>query len=471
MSVTIATLSFANEEESAFTLLQQICESSKAATDKQLEFSKLHENIMQLEGFIWSLDADEAGAAFVLESLSSDVVASLNAAYSAWATQLEYQFAHRLIRGEAHLSEYPFYERFAGLVTCELAMVANSHPDRILFIGSGPLPITAIHLHLQTGATIDCVALEENTVDISRQALEKCGLNNSVRVSSEGDSSYDVSTYDLVLVGELAKSKKNILGVLRKHSRAGCQILCRTSHGLKRLAYQQATEQDRKGFHLKQEQVAEDEQLISTWLLESAGSAATDVRLEWLREIDSETATQLLRLVNRTLEEETTIGFPGPIDDETGYALLRQLNADVESGHRHVLVAYKNDAIVGQVILTPNSSPNHRHIVELTRGTIHPSLRGGGLPLRAFYEVARKCQELGRELICLDVRAGTHAAMLWQYFGFKQYGSLADYARVGDKRYEGLYMAQTTEELKHRLNELASAAANANPAKQRSAVT
>ncbi len=140
MSVTIATLSFANEEESAFTLLQQICESSKAATDKQLEFSKLHENIMQLEGFIWSLDADEAGAAFVLESLSSDVVASLNAAYSAWATQLEYQFAHRLIRGEAHLSEYPFYERFAGLVTCELAMVANSHPDRILFIGSGPLP-------------------------------------------------------------------------------------------------------------------------------------------------------------------------------------------------------------------------------------------------------------------------------------------------------------------------------------------
>ncbi len=315
------------------------------------------------------------------------------------------------------------------------------------------------------------MALEENTVDISRQALEKCGLNNSVRVSSEGDSSYDVSTYDLVLVGELAKSKKNILGVLRKHSRAGCQILCRTSHGLKRLAYQQATEQDRKGFHLKQEQVAEDEQLISTWLLESAGSAATDVRLEWLREIDSETATQLLRLVNRTLEEETTIGFPGPIDDETGYALLRQLNADVESGHRHVLVAYKNDAIVGQVILTPNSSPNHRHIVELTRGTIHPSLRGGGLPLRAFYEVARKCQELGRELICLDVRAGTHAAMLWQYFGFKQYGSLADYARVGDKRYEGLYMAQTTEELKHRLNELASAAANANPAKQRSAVT
>ena len=74
---------------------------------------------------------------------------------------------------------------------------------------------------------------------------------------------------------------------------------------------------------------------------------------------------------------------------------------------------------------------------ELTRGTIDPSFRGAGLVLPAFQEVARKCELLGRETICLDVRAGTNAAIWWQHFGFKQYGLLQDYSRVADKRYQG----------------------------------
>ena len=150
---------------------------------------------------------------------------------------------------------------------------------------------------------------------------------------------------------------------------------------------------------------------------------------------------------------------------------MSQLNADVASGHRHVLVAYKEDEVVGQLILTPNSSPNHRHIVELTRGTIGPSFRGAGLALRAFQEVARKCGELGREVICLDVRAGTHAALWWQYFGFKQYGLLPDYSRVGSKRYQGLYLTQTTAELQQRLCELAGTKADINPDLQLAEIT
>jgi hypothetical protein len=49
------------------------------------------------------------------------------------------------------------------------------------------------------------------------------------------------------------------------------------------------------------------------------------------------------------------------------------------------------------------------------------------------------------------------AAMWWQHFGFKPYGLLTDYSRVGDKRYQGLYLTQTNAELKQRLIELAAA--------------
>jgi predicted GNAT family N-acyltransferase len=222
--------------------------------------------------------------------------------------------------------------------------------------------------------------------------------------------------------------------------------------------YGPVSDADFRGFYVSQQDIAGGTQTTSIFLLEAAKSAVGSAKLEWLRDIDMKMARQILQLMNCTLQEETTIGFPGPIEEKTGLVLMQQLGADVASGRRHVLVAEKDECIVGQLILTPNSSPNHQHIVELTRGTIHPSFRGGGLALRAFHEVARKCDELGREVICLDVRAGTLAAMWWQHFGFKPYGLLNDYSRVGDKRYEGLYLTQTTAQLKQRLNELMSMA-------------
>jgi predicted GNAT family N-acyltransferase/precorrin-6B methylase 2 len=462
MSVAVVTLPVENEEERIFALLQRIGDGPRAVAEERLGFSELHENIMELENLVSHLDQNHENVRPILEGLTPKIIAGLNDTYRFWQTRLEFQFAHRLITGEASLSEYPFYERFDFLVRREIALLADTRPQRVLFIGSGSLPISAILMHLRTGLPVDCVVQDADAVPVSRQVVEKCGLSKLVRIQGSADAGCDVSDYDLVVVGILAQPKRAILKKLRKRCRPGCEILCRTSHGLRRLIYEATLDRDMRGFHIKTQQIAEGEQTVSTCRLEPAGYAAAEVRLEWLRGVDSQMASKIVRLMNRTLEEETTIGFPGPIDEETGRALMEQLGADVETGHRHVLIAEKDGAIVGQLILTPNSSPNHRHIVELTRGTIDPSFRGGGLSLRAFQEVAKKCDELGREVICLDVRAGTMAAMWWQHFGFKPYGLLIDYSRVGDKRYQGLYLTQTNAELKQRLLELA-AAPGSNP--------
>jgi GNAT superfamily N-acetyltransferase len=463
MSVAVVTFPVESEEERLFALLHRIGDGPRAVAEKRIGFSELHENVMELENLISRLDQNHESVRTILEGLTPETIAGLNDTYCFWQTRLESQFAHRLITGEASLADYPFYERFDFLVRREIALLADTHPQRILFIGSGPLPISAILMHLQTGLPVDCVARDSGAAAISRQVVENCGFSSLVRIQGRADADYDVSDYDLVMVGLLVRPKKAIFRKLRKRCRPGCEILCRTSHGLRRLICEATSDRDMRGFHIKKQHIAEGEQTISTCWLEPAEYAAADVKLEWLRGVDLQMASRILRLMNRTLEEETTIGFPGPIDEETGLALMRQLGADVETGHRHVLVAEKDGAIVGQLILTPNSSPNHQHIVELTRGTIDPSFRGGGLSLRAFQKVARKCDELGREVICLDVRAGTMAAMWWQHFGFKPYGLLPDYSRVGGKRYQGLYLTQTNDELKQRLVELA-AAPGSNPA-------
>lgn len=454
MSVAVQVRSTESEIDQVLALVDRIGDGSRAVADDNFHFLNLHDNLTQLENLVFRLDRNKDSVATIFAALPPDTIAALNDTYSFWQTGIESQFAETLIKGEASLSDYLFYDRFEALVRRELALLSNIRPQRILFIGSGPLPISAILVHLQTGLPVDCVTRGPAAELLARRVVEKSGFSGPVRILGSLDADYDLSGYELVIVGLLARPKKAILKRIRKRCRPDCEILCRSSYGLRRLLCAATSDRDLRGFHTKKRQIAEGAQTISTYCLEPAVSAAADVVLKWLSGIDSNMTSQILRLMNRTLEEETTIGFPGPIDKETGYAIMRQLAADVEVGRRHVLVAEKDGTIVGQLILTPNSSPNHRHMVELTRGTIDPSFRGGGLPLRAFHEVAKKCDELEREVICLDVRAGTMAAMWWQHFGFQPYGLLRDYSRVGAKRYQGLYLTQTTDELKHRLKEL-----------------
>ncbi len=453
MSVAIRVFP-TQDEDTVFSVLKRVSESYQAVREKRHDFSELHEAIMQLERFILSVSEGGAKDKTVLDGISPEMLTRTNEAYRFWQTCLEDQFAHRFVKDGLELQGYLLYQRFSALVKRELALISRSAFQRILFLGSGAFPISALLLHTETGVPVDCVACDSSVIEISQKVVESYGAAGAVTVLGDKDSDYDTHNYDLIVIGILFRSKKSVLKTIRKHSQPGCQVLCRTSSGTWQLIYESIPDRERRGFYLKAQALAEGQQTISTWLLEAAGSAAADIRLEWLHNVDSDTGLQLLRLMNRTLEEETTIGFPGPIDDQTGSLLMQQLNKDVESSHRHVLVAYKDGVIVGQLILTPNSSPNHQHIVELTRGTIDPSFRGGGLALRAFQEIASKCEELNREVICLDVRAGTHAALWWQHFGFKQYGLLVDYSRAGGKRYQGLYLTQTTEELKERLREL-----------------
>jgi predicted GNAT family N-acyltransferase len=455
MSVAVSIVPRKHDHERLPALLRQVEESSRAFAETGMGFSTLQQNIAEMEKHIFSFDGDQAGAAAILDGLSEPALAGLNYAYRCWETALELEFVDRLLSGESALSDYALYKRFESLVRRELTLVAGSAPQRILFVGTGPLPISAIHAHLLTGVPVNCAARDEQAVTSSRQVLEACGLEKAIRAFSNDNSEYDFSPYDLVVVELQTGSGNAVLKRLRKRCKPGCHILYRTAHGLRRIFHPGTLETSPRGFQVKGWQMAQGEQTVSTCLLEAATSAVADVNLKWLDAVDATTGAQLLRLMNRTLEEETTIGFPGPIDEETGATLMRQMDSDIRAGRRHVLVAEKDGVLVGQVILTPNSTPNHYHIVELTRGTIDRSFRGAGLALLAFREVARKCEELGREVICLDVRAGTLAAMWWQHFGFKPYGVLEDYSRVAEKKYAGLFLTQTTADLKQRVRELA----------------
>ncbi|HVG20313.1 MAG TPA: nicotianamine synthase family protein [Blastocatellia bacterium] len=436
-------------------LLEKIKMLCKAIQENEPDFSTLNENISELESLVLPERSVRTPGLNGSSGVSELERACLNAAYCRWETELERRYAEAVLSGaESDITNYLLCDRFHNLVEQELALVPFPPPRRSLFIGSGPFPITAIYLTLFTSGVVDCLDRDPAAVDTSRRVIERLGFSDRVRVFHGIGESFDVKDYDLVIIALLAKPKRRILRNLRKRVRPDCRVLCRTSYGLRTLIYDPTPEGALQGFQVAARRIADGDQTISTLLLEPTAKRAERIQLRWVSEIDEEVGAGILRVMNRVLERETTIGFPGPLDAQAGARLIADLQADVKARRKHVLVAERDGFIVGQTILTPHHLPNCKHLIELSRGIIDPSFRGAGLVLRAFHEIVKKCEEIGSEIICLDVRAGTVAAELWKSFGFTTFGVLPDYARIGGRIYKGLYMSQTVAALKQRLERM-----------------
>ena len=178
------------------------------------------------------------------------------------------------------------------------------------------------------------------------------------------------------------------------------------------------------------------------------------VTWSWPARVDAELRPQLIAFLDRVLAVDDAVGFPGRLSPAEADQVIDALDRDLLHRRCQVLVARLDGGVVGQCTLVPSGSPNNRHIGSIVRAMIDPDLRTANLLPAACSHIVERCRSLGVELLCIDTRVGSRAARLWQALGFREYGRLPDYSRVGAARYEGLY-------LYHRVDELARAVAAA----------
>jgi hypothetical protein len=200
-------------------------------------FSILDPLIEHLESKIFfASDADEL--VFKLRQ-NHDSVKILNDAYCSWETALEQIFAKRLCSDDAvSLNDYRLNNRFQRLLKRETSMMRGRNPKRALFIGSGPFPISAIWLHRYLGIPVDGLDISSDAVERSRELIDKLGLGGSINIIHEPAASYDVSRYDVIIIALLAKPKKAILENIFHSTSGECDIICRTSFGLRSVIYE-----------------------------------------------------------------------------------------------------------------------------------------------------------------------------------------------------------------------------------------
>lgn len=174
--------------------------------------------------------------------------AVLNEMYEAYETDLENDFAAKVLSEGAPIEQYPLYERFSRLVRREVREAGIGSNSRVLFIGSGPFPISPILLHkLSGGASVDCFDQSEEACETSAQVLEKLGLSDAIKVFNVTAQDArrptfttpgEMTLYNVVVVALLAQPKENVMRRLWGSVGVGPRIVMRNSEGTRRLIYE-----------------------------------------------------------------------------------------------------------------------------------------------------------------------------------------------------------------------------------------
>lgn len=88
--------------------------------------------------------------------------------------------------------------------------------------------------------------------------------------------------------------------------------------------------------------------------------------------------------------------------------------------------------VVGVVQLRPVDKANGGHRADVSKLMVLPTARGRGIAGLLMDRLEAEAQALGRWLLVLDTRTGSHAETLYRRWGWEQVGTIEDFARDPD---------------------------------------
>jgi len=151
----------------------------------------------------------------------------------------------------------------------------------------------------------------------------------------------------------------------------------------------------------------------------------------------------LTDLFKEVVNGGSPLGFLAPITQETSRGYWISLIRELESGSRVLLVASRENIVVGAGQLSLSQRPNSPHRAELEKLFVGRASRGRGIGrslVQALHEAAR---QRGRTLIRLSTRHGEPAEEFYKSLGYRTVGVIPGWTidRSGE-RYDHVELYQ-----------------------------
>jgi Nicotianamine synthase protein len=183
---------------------------------------------------------DKSGEAILFDyvfNLAFDAITRFRSLYTA---KLEIEHAHSILESRdpwEMLTNFNYISNYLKLSLTEFQGASLKPGDNVVFLGSGPLPLTLIvlcHWHGLKGIGIE---QDPDRAELSRKVLEKLGLSDQIEIINGDQLTLPLKTRsELIMIAAQAEPKKEIFNHLAKVLPVGTKLSYRIyEKGLRRL--------------------------------------------------------------------------------------------------------------------------------------------------------------------------------------------------------------------------------------------
>ncbi|MEA3281710.1 MAG: nicotianamine synthase family protein [Euryarchaeota archaeon] len=197
--------------------------------------------VFQRLDYLIALDIDNKSTEDILSnSVFNSAFDAISTFRSQYTAELEIEQANSVLKSEdpwKTLTDFTYLPNYIQLARTESRGAGLKPGDTVLFLGSGPLPLTLIVLCHQHG--LNGIGIEQNPerVELSRRTLEKLGLSSQIRIIRGNQQTLPLAeTPELIMIAAQAEPKKEIFDHLAGVLPAGAKISYRIyEKGLRRM--------------------------------------------------------------------------------------------------------------------------------------------------------------------------------------------------------------------------------------------
>lgn len=156
--------------------------------------------------------------------------------------QMERYWAQRISTAadaNSELQRFPYLDNYKALTEAEAELIDVTCADRVrrvVVIGSGPLPLTAIYLANKVGVEVLCVDSDELATQRAQRVIRSLGYDDRLTTVTSRGEDFRFMPGDLVFMAALTQNKGAVADLARR--RGAELIVVRDAEGLVQLLYE-----------------------------------------------------------------------------------------------------------------------------------------------------------------------------------------------------------------------------------------
>lgn len=182
--------------------------------------------------------------------------AILRQSWQRYETELEFKHTRKLLKADnpkRELQTYPLINRYRKFLRAEARMARLQKGDRVMFLGCGPLPLSAIILAKEHGVKVTGIDICPRCCALAKKIIRRLDMEEHITILQADARNIPVEA-EVVWIAALAHPKKEILENLGKGHPT---IIARTAFGLRTLLYEPIEEGHLNGWRVTNRWVAQ----------------------------------------------------------------------------------------------------------------------------------------------------------------------------------------------------------------------